>query len=51
MIRKEKGVELMKILFITNLSTFVSKVFLTLTCEGVHKYFPKKMKVPTITLP
>jgi hypothetical protein len=39
MIRKEKGVELMKILFITNLSTFVSKVFLTqkiMDFENVH---------------
>jgi hypothetical protein len=30
MIRKEKGLELMKIVFITHLSTFGSKVFLTL---------------------
>jgi hypothetical protein len=29
MIRKAKGFELMKIIFITNLSTFGSKVFLT----------------------
>jgi hypothetical protein len=30
MIRREKGFELMKIVFITHLSTFGSKVFLTL---------------------
>jgi hypothetical protein len=30
MIRKAKGFELMKIIFITNLSTFGSKVFLIL---------------------
>jgi len=30
MIRKAKGLELMKIVFITHLSTFGSKVFLTL---------------------
>jgi len=30
MIRKEKKLELMKIIFITHLSTFGSKVFLTL---------------------
>jgi len=30
MIRRAKGVELMKIVFITNLSTFGSKMFLTL---------------------
>jgi hypothetical protein len=30
MIRREKGLELMKIIFITDLSTFRSKVFLTL---------------------
>jgi hypothetical protein len=30
MIRKAKGLELIKIIFITNLSTFGSKVFLTL---------------------
>ncbi len=39
MIRKEKGFELMKIIFITNLSTFGSKMFLTLKImdfENVH---------------
>ncbi len=30
MIRRAKGLELMKIVFITNLSTFGSKMFLTL---------------------
>jgi hypothetical protein len=30
MIRKEKGLELMEIVFITHFSTFDSKVFLTL---------------------
>jgi hypothetical protein len=30
MIRKEKGIKLIKIIFITNLNTFSSKVFLTL---------------------
>jgi hypothetical protein len=30
MIRNEKGLELMKIVFITHLSTFGSKLFLTL---------------------
>jgi hypothetical protein len=30
MIRRAKGLELMKIIFITNLSTFGSKMFLTL---------------------
>jgi ssDNA-specific exonuclease RecJ len=30
MIRRAKGLELMKIVFITNLSTFGSKVFFTL---------------------
>jgi hypothetical protein len=30
MIRKEKGIELMKIVFITNLNTFGLKMFLTL---------------------
>ncbi len=30
MIRRAKGLELMKIVFITNLNTFGSKVFLTL---------------------
>jgi hypothetical protein len=30
MIRREKGLEFMKIIFITNLNTFGSKVFLTL---------------------
>jgi len=30
MIRRAKGLELMKIIFITNLNTFGSKVFLTL---------------------
>jgi hypothetical protein len=39
MIRKEKGFELRIIVFITNLSTFGSKVFLTLRImdfENVH---------------
>jgi len=39
MIRKEKGVELMKILFITDLNTFVPKMFLTqkiMDFENVH---------------
>jgi hypothetical protein len=31
MIKRAKGLELMKIIFITHLSTFSSKVFLTLT--------------------
>jgi len=38
MIRKAKGLELMKIIFITHLNTFGSKVFLTLKiidCESV----------------
>jgi hypothetical protein len=30
MIRREKGLEIMKIIFITNFSTFGSKLFLTL---------------------
>jgi hypothetical protein len=30
MIRRAKGLELMKIVFVTNLNTFGSKVFLTL---------------------
>jgi len=30
MIRRAKGLELMKFIFITNLSTFGSKIFLTL---------------------
>jgi hypothetical protein len=30
MIRREKGLEVMKIIFITNFSTFGSKMFLTL---------------------
>jgi hypothetical protein len=30
MIRREKGLELMKIIFITNFNTFGSKMFLTL---------------------
>jgi hypothetical protein len=39
MIKRVKGLELMKIIFITNLSTFGSKVFLTLKImdfENVH---------------
>jgi hypothetical protein len=39
MIRRAKGLELMKILFITSLSTFGSKVLLILKimdCENVH---------------
>jgi hypothetical protein len=47
MIRRAKGLELMKIIFITHLSTFGSKVFLTLKIMDfesvaltklVHKY-------------
>jgi hypothetical protein len=47
MIRREKGFELMKIVFITNLSTFGSKMLLTLKImdfeivgliKGVHMY-------------
>jgi hypothetical protein len=34
MIKREKGLELMKIVFITHLNTFGSKVFLTLKIMG-----------------
>jgi len=36
MIRKAKGFELMKIVFITHLSTFGSKVFLTLKIMDIE---------------
>jgi hypothetical protein len=51
MIRKENGLELMKIIFITNLNTFGSKVFLTLKImdfesvaltKAIHIYVIKK---------
>jgi hypothetical protein len=52
MIRRAKGLEVMKIIFITHLSTFVSKVFSTLknmdfenmrVTKVVHVYVIKDM--------
>jgi hypothetical protein len=54
MIKREKGLELMKIVFITRLSTFGSKVFMTLKImdfenvvltKVVHIYVIKGMNV------
>jgi hypothetical protein len=53
-VRRAKGFELMKIVFITNLNTFGSKVFLTLkimkiknvpSTKVVHDYVIKGMNV------
>jgi hypothetical protein len=43
MIRRAKGFELMKIVLITNLSTFGSKVFLTLKIVDFENVFLTKV--------
>jgi hypothetical protein len=48
MIRKAKGYELIKIVFITNLNTFCSKVFLTLKIMDFENVFLTKVHVYVI---
>jgi len=43
MIRRGKGLELIKIVFITNLNTFGSKVFLTLKIMDFENVFLTKV--------